>query len=146
MTWAYAADSRNNGFAHYNYNQFNMYRSITESYEQALHETEIDIIIPCGTAIQNSRTNEQLSTIGDQLTSDGYHLEKGMGRYIAGLTFFEALIIKDKSLDMDIYEDTTFIPSTKNSTEDLAYLAKKAVSEAIKESYITTNIKDGFFD
>jgi hypothetical protein len=141
MTWAYSTDSGNNGFANYNYNQFNMYRSITEAYKQALDETEIDILIPCGTAIQNSRTNEQLSAIGDQLTSDGYHLDEGMGRYIAGLTFFEALIVRDKNLDLNIYEDVTFIPSTITSTEELANVAKKAVIEAIKDPYITTKLE-----
>lgn len=141
MTWAYASDSGNNGFANYNYNQFNMYRSITESYKSAIEETEIDIIIPCGTAIQNSRTNKYLNAVGDQLTSDGYHLDKGMGRYIAGLTIFETLIVRDKKVDVDIYEDITFIPNLINSTEELAYLAKKAVIEATKTPYIISKVK-----
>lgn len=141
MTWAYATDSKNKGFTNYNYDQFIMYHSIVESYKAAIEETEIDIIIPCGTAIQNCRTNKHLSAVGDQLTSDGYHLDKGMGRYIAGLTFFEALIVKDKKIDVDIYQDISFIPSLKNSTEELAYLAKKAVIEATKTPYISSKIK-----
>ena len=136
MTWAYSEDSRNNGFAKYNYSQFNMYRSITEAYKQALDETEIDIIIPCGTAIQNGRTSEDLNDVGDQLTRDGYHLNEEMGRYIAGLTFFEALIVRDKSLDINIYDDVTFIPGSKTDTEELLVsIAKKAVIEAMKNPY-----------
>ncbi len=141
MTWAYSTDSRNKGFANYYYNQFIMYSSISESYKQAIRDTKIDIIIPCGTAIQNARSNKNLAEIGNQLTNDGYHLENGMGKYIAGLTFFETLINKDNNLELDIYDDVTFIPNTKNSTMDLADIAKKAVTEAIKEPYITTKIK-----
>ena len=141
MTWAYSSNSINKGFAYYNYNQFNMYRCIAESYKQAIKETEIDIIIPCGTAIQNARTNKHLITVGDQLTNDGYHLENGMGKYIAGLTFFETLINNDKILDLDIYDDVTFMPETKNDTADLAYIAKKSVIEAVNAPYITTKIK-----
>ena len=141
MTWAYSTNSGNNGFANYNFNQLNMYCAITESYKQALDETEIDIIIPCGTAIQNGRTNKYLNAVGDQLTSDGYHLDEGMGRYIVGLAFFEALIVKDNNLDINIYDDVTFIPNTKNSTEELASVAKKAVIEAMRYPYIPTKLR-----
>ncbi len=141
MTWSYSSNSINKGFAYYNYNQFNMYRCIAESYKQAIKETEIDIIIPCGTAIQNARTNKHLITVGDQLTNDGYHLENGMGKYIAGLTFFETLINNDKILDLGIYDDVTFMPETKNDTADLAYIAKKSVIEAVNAPYISTKIK-----
>lgn len=141
MTWAYSSDSVNEGFANYNHSQFNMYRSIVEAYKQALEETEIDILIPCGTAIQNARTNQSLNSIGNQLTSDGYHLEKNMGRYIGALTLFQTLLIKDSNLEVDIYEDVTFIPETKNITEDLIYMAKKSVLEAVNAPYIITKIR-----
>lgn len=142
MTWAYSTDSKNKGFGVYSYNQFNMYRCIAESYKQALRETEADIIIPCGTAIQNARTNKYLITEGNELTSDGYHLEKGMGRYIAGLTLFEALIVKDKGLDINIYDDVTFVPDTKNTADNLAPLAKKSVIEAVNTPYAITKIHE----
>ena len=141
MTWAYSTRSSNKGFAYYNYNQFNMYRCITESYKLAIKETEIDIIIPCGTAIQNARTNEDLNSIGNQLTNDGYHLENGIGKYIAGLTFFETLVINDKNLDLNIYDDVTFIPDTKNERADLADIAKKSVIKAVNYPYIITKIR-----
>ena len=141
MTWAYSTRSSNKGFAYYNYNQFNMYRCITESYKLAIKETEIDIIIPCGTAIQNARTNEDLNSIGNQLTNDGYHLENGIGKYIAGLTFFETLVISDKNLDLNIYDDVTFIPDTKNERADLADIAKKSVIKAVNYPYIITKIR-----
>ena len=136
-TWAYSSGSSNKGFAYYSYNQFNMYRCIVESNKQAIEETEIDIIIPCGTAIQNARTNEHLNAIGNQLTNDGYHLENGIGKYIAGLTFFETLI-NDKNLDLNIYNDVTFIPETKNETVELAHIAKKSVIKAVNYPYTIT--------
>ena len=64
-----------------------------------------------------------------------------MGRYIAGLTFFETLIVRDKNLDINIYDDVTFIPNTKNSTEELASVAKKAVIEAMRYPYIPTKLR-----
>lgn len=141
MTWAYAEDSNNNGFSLYDYNQDRMYQNIVQAYRQALKETEIDILIPCGTAIQNSRTHDPLNAIGDQLTSDGYHLDKGMGRYIAGLTFFQALLAGDKNLDVDIYEDISFLPALIGDKEDLVEAAKKAVVEAVKNPYGVTKIR-----
>jgi hypothetical protein len=140
MTWAYSENSSNEGFAGYNFNQFNMYRYITESYKQAIDETEVDLIIPCGTAIQNARTNEHLISIGDQLTNDGYHLEKDMGRYIAGLTLFEALIVRNENLDLDINDGVIFVPNRKIITEDLAELAKSSVIEAVNTPYRITII------
>ncbi|NLB32662.1 MAG: hypothetical protein GX818_02695, partial [Tissierellia bacterium] len=50
-------------------------------------------------------------------------------------------IVRDKKVDVDIYEDITFIPNLINSTEELAYLAKKAVIEATKTPFITSKIK-----
>src|SRR5690606_11638220 len=47
----------------------------------------IDLLVPCGTAIQNART----SFIGDNLTRDGYHLDLYIGRFVAACTWFEAL-------------------------------------------------------
>lgn len=140
MTWAYSHNSTNNGFSRYSRDQKIMYDSIINAYKQAAYDTGIDILIPCGTAIQNARTNKNLKAVGNELTSDGYHLDLGMGRYIAGLTLFET-IIKEENINRDLYEDVKFIPNTINSTEDLAYLAKKAVKNAVAEPFTITSDK-----
>lgn len=136
MTWAYASDSSHAEFYRYNSNQNTMYKSITNAYTQASKDSKIKIVIPSGTAIQNARTNKVLNAIGDELTRDGFHLDEKTGRYIAGLTVFETLIVKDKNVDKDLYDDVSFVP--EGTDQETAYLAKIAVSNAVKNPYKVT--------
>ena len=87
QTWAYAANSTHKGFANYNNDQQTMYQAIMEASANARELVRIDLLVPCGTAIQNART----SFIGDSLTRDGFHLDLHIGRFIAACTWFEAL-------------------------------------------------------
>ncbi len=134
MTWSYSYKSISEHFINYHYDQKDMYNAIVKSYIQASDDSGIDMVIPCGTAIQNARTNKLLKAIGMDLTSDGNHLDIGIGRYIAGLTMFKT-IIDNENIQRDLYEDVKFIPSTKTSTEELARLAKKAVLKAVEELF-----------
>lgn len=85
MTWAYQQDSDHWAFQYYDKDQTTMYNAITAAVqEQVLPLTDIDGVIPSGTAIQNLRTSE----LGDTLTSDGHHLEDAYGDYTAALTWF----------------------------------------------------------
>lgn len=139
MTWAYSSVSTNDGFFYYHYNQEIMFNSIVNSYKYASEESNISLIIPCGTAIQNARTNKYLNAVGKELTSDGYHLNEGIGRYIAGLTMFKTIVDEEK-LDLDL-DDVKFIPESKESTEKIVSLAKKAVKNAIMYPYTIKTIK-----
>jgi len=87
QTWAYAANSTHKGFANYNNDQQTMYQAIMAASANARELVRIDLLVPCGTAIQNART----SFIGDSLTRDGFHLDLHIGRFIAACTWFEAL-------------------------------------------------------
>jgi len=58
-------------------------------------------------------------------------LDPGIGRYIAGLTFFETLIVNTGNVKSDLFFDVSFIPDTLDSNENLAYLAKIAVMNAV---------------
>lgn len=69
-TWAYSQDSKHPGFANYSCSQNVMFDEIIGTTEMVMDAYHFDILIPCGTAIQNART----STIGDSMTRDGYHL------------------------------------------------------------------------
>ncbi len=138
MTWAYASKSPNNNFDYYKRNQITMYNSIIDAYKQASDETGIDIIIPCGTAIQNARNNKYLRTSADELTSDGYHLGYGLARYIVGLTFFQKIIVENENIDINLSKDVAFFPDTKDCTEELASLAKKAAINAVKNPFEIT--------
>jgi|GEM_PF-277172 len=141
MTWAYATDSTHEDFTYYSSNQTAMYNAIINAHQQAIKESGIDIIIPCGTAIQNGRTNTYLNAVGDELTRDGHHLDIGIGRYIAGLTFFETLIVNTGNVKKDLFEDVTYIPDINGSNENLAYLAKIAVKNAILNPFKVTEFQ-----
>src|SRR5690606_23111866 len=71
QTWAYAANSTHSGFTNYHNDQNEMYQAIMGASAKVQQLVPIDLLIPCGTAVQNART----SFIGDSLTRDGYHLD-----------------------------------------------------------------------
>ncbi|MPM28950.1 hypothetical protein SDC9_75488 [bioreactor metagenome] len=114
-----------------------MYKAIAKTYQQAADESKIQIIIPCGTSIQNARTNPYLKSIGDELTRDGFHLNEEMGRYIAGLTVFETLIVNEEKINVDLYNDVTFIPG-KDQDKNLIKYAKNSVMDAVKKPFKVT--------
>lgn len=58
--------------------------------KKVLHEIGIDFIVAPGTAIQNAR-NTSLED-ADHLLRDSRHLNTGVGRYVAGCAFFDAVI------------------------------------------------------
>ncbi|MBP1926035.1 hypothetical protein J2Z76_001899 [Sedimentibacter acidaminivorans] len=140
MTWAYAENSTNENFETYNSDQKIMYNSIINSYKQASFDSNIDIIIPCATAIQNARTNSLLRAVGNELTLDGYHLEEDIGRYIAGLTYFETLIVKNWDKEKKDINDVTFMPNINDNNKELVSLVKNVVNNAVLKPYTVTRI------
>lgn len=88
MTWAYAQNSDHGAFPRYHCDQQEMYRGITNAVQQqVLSRGVFDAVVPSGTTIQNARS----SSLGDNLTRDGYHLSIPLGRYMAGLTMAQVL-------------------------------------------------------
>lgn len=135
MTWAYAT-----GFVDlsgYSNSQMTMYDAICTSYLKAMEATNIDILIPAGTSIQNARTNSYLQKVGNDLTRDGYHLDQGIGRMIAGLTFFETLIAG--RYKKDIFTDVSVVPGS-GGTKFLTHLSKIAVKNAVNNPFKITQI------
>ena len=127
MTWAYQQDSTHSSFPNYDRDQQKMYNMIVNAVKECiLTEPRISGVIPNGTAIQNART----SFIGDTITRDGYHLNKTLGRYIAGLCYFSATTGVDIS-------DLTFVPAADITPEVLA-MAKDAVKDALAKPYEVT--------
>ena len=119
MTWAYQSNSSHGEFPFYGSNQMTMYNAILSTYEDVVAiKDDIKGVIPAGTAIQNIRT----SYIGDTVTHDGYHLNSGVGRFTAALTWFKAIT----SLSID---DITFKPS--GVTEKDLDAIKEAVNNAV---------------
>ena len=102
QTWAYSQDSNHKEYGNYNKNQLVMYNAIINAVKLAIqNHPEIVGVIPSGTAIQNVRT----TSIGDNMTRDGYHLEYTYGRYTAACAWFELLS------GMDVRENSYFPPS-----------------------------------
>ncbi len=125
MTWAYDEDSTHQHFAHYNNDQMTMYNAIVNAVNtHILPNDKIDIIIPSGTAVQNTRTS-----FIDDMTRDGYHLSN-IGQYIAAMTYMKALT----GLSID---NSTNRPSDMDSYELMA--AIESVNNAIKTPFAVTD-------
>ena len=63
-----------------------MYEKLCEAYSAAAARHHLDVI-PSGTAIQNARA----TFLRHQLSRDGYHLSRQLGRYVAAATYYAAL-------------------------------------------------------
>lgn len=87
QTWAYQQDARHPDFPRYGCDQQRMYDSIEACTQYVLSLYRFDYLIPCGRAVQRARATD----LGDTLTRDGYHLNHLYGRYLAALTWLEAL-------------------------------------------------------
>ncbi|MFA4869979.1 MAG: DUF4886 domain-containing protein [Pedobacter sp.] len=127
QTWAYAQNSNNKNFSNYGNDQMKMYTSIMEASKKAKALGKFDVLVPCGTAIQNART----SFIGDNLCRDGYHLNLDIGRYIASCTWYEAIF--GKSPIGNLYRPAKV-------SEEEAKIGQLAAHKAIKKPYKVTRL------
>ena len=140
MTWAYQQDSTNTGFANYNNDQMTMYNGIVSAVQNKIAANNaFDLIVPNGTAVQNSRT----SLLGDTTTRDGYHMTKDYGRYLTGLLFVKTVTglsvdgITYAPTGVDAQEKTIAIESVNNAYTNPFEVTKSAYTgEAPEEGYI----------
>lgn len=105
-TWAYS--SQNKSLEKYG-TQEEMWRRICTSVKQMKAVSGIDVIIPCGTAVQNARNVEALKT-EKELTRDNLHMDLCMGRYLVACTFFETIIAP--CIGKNLRADTTVLGKT----------------------------------
>lgn len=119
-TWAYSIKTTHKGFENYGKSQLQMFHDIVET-SRLVMETypEFRILIPAGTAIQDART---AILAGDDLTRDGYHLEKTVGRYIAACTWFSAIFRR-------ILDDSCYCP--KGVSSRFKRIALESAHEAV---------------
>ncbi len=128
QTWAYAPGSTHQGFKKYSGDQMRMYASILYCTKKVMADNpELKGIIPSGTAIQDART-----ALGADLTRDGYHLDKRIGRYIASCTWYGILFSTTPSLH-------TFLPSGMTLQE--GEICRKASEEAIIHPFEIIDLK-----
>ncbi len=125
QTWAYAPNSKHPGFINYKNNQFLMFKSIIESYNYWERYKDIDMRIPCGTAIQNART----TSFGQDLTIDGYHLDQRVGQYLAALTWYDKLTYNN-------VVGNKYVPNNV-SEKEIITLQKSAHAAVINPNNIT---------
>jgi len=128
MTWAYAADSNHDGFRNYGNSQKKMYEMILSSTRKALGTMPFDILIPCGTAVQNART----SALGDTMNRDGYHLQLCYGRFIAACTWFEAIFKRN-------VKHNPYCPAGVDAYQQR--IAKESAHKAVKRPYRVSRVR-----
>ena len=107
--------------------QIEQFNTIVENYRTAMIDSDLEILIPTGTAIQNGRGNEFLSQVGTELTRDGSHLDEPVGRYIAAMTVFCTLFGESA------FGDVSF--KTDGTNGYLIYLAKMVAKKAVDNPY-----------
>ncbi len=88
-----------------------VYPNIISSAKKVLLNTEVDVLIPNATAIENARTSI-IKNIGgtNLLTSDDLHLDDRIGRLVAAHTWFEAVV--SKILNVSSYGKSYIPPET----------------------------------
>ena len=128
QTWAYAENSTHKRFADYGKDQMKMYKDVVDCVSRVARLNGIDLVIPCGTAIQNGRT----SSLGDTFCRDGFHLQRTYGRYTAACTWFE------KIFNRDVIENPYF-PDTISEKEKR--IARYAAHYAVKAPEVITDMK-----
>lgn len=86
QTWSYEEGATHWAFPDYGSSSYGMYEKLCEAYSAAAARHHLDVI-PSGTAIQNARA----TFLRHQLSRDGYHLSRQLGRYVAAATYYAAL-------------------------------------------------------
>ena len=153
MTWPFRGDYEETGknasatwFKDYhNGDQLTMLsHAVADVKKYVEPEQRFKFITPVGTAIMNARS----SFIGDHLDRDGYHLNKGIGRYIAAMTVCCKLTGVDP--DKITYLPEAIVQDKKDFTipgldmkapgllEALGKVARESVKNALAKPYEVT--------
>lgn len=140
------------------YSSDSMFVDVAYCAQRLLNETELDFVIPAGTAIQNARHTE-LDALGKfgHLTFDGRHLQDGLPCLIEALTVAQALAdyigedapAEDVNLEVtDSWAANTAVipqfagPVIGMSASQVA-LGKKCMKAAIANPLSVTLVTDG---
>ena len=145
FTWAEAAHSKRESFkTRYGGDRMKQYEAMIGMTKTNLKDPRFQFQIPVGTAIQNART----SFIGDHMDRDGYHLNKGIGRYIASMvwtckltgvdpdtiTYLPEAIVQDKKQ----YSIAGLDMTKQGLLEALGKVARESVKNALANPYEVT--------
>lgn len=136
-------------------NSINMFAQIASCSRSLMSETLVDVLFPCGTAIQNARTT-LLKDIGDSgyLSYDGSHLQEGIACQIESYTVIQVLLnhlgLSEKTILNDVtiidadWQEDKQIPGRNGEPVGSTYtnikIAQKSALMAIKAPFTVTNI------
>ena len=134
VPWADRGDSTRDTFIDNDGgSQLTMYNTILDvTRRYVVPEQRFKFLCPVATAIQNART----SFIGDHTDRDGYHMNKGIGRYIGTMTVCCSLLECSPDLITNLPSGLlTYIPAglsadTPGMKEALAQVARESVKNA----------------
>lgn len=125
--WAYTKNALDEGFANYDKDQMKMFNAIVETIWRAKESTRVDLVVPTGTAIQNSRT----SLLGEAASNDAAYLNMNVRKYAAACTWFEVLFGNNTT-------EISYQPD--NFINFFAKLAKEAAHNAVTVPKTVTNL------
>lgn len=132
LTWAYSSTSTHSGFNNYGRSQIVMYESILNAVNQMKVETGITLIIPTGIVIQELRGTSINNDL--ELTRDGFHLDRGAGRYAAACTWYETLI--RPVFQISVKNNPFRTKSGKIPvTDEVALLCQEIAENSVKNNY-----------
>ena len=94
---------------------------------QVKNKSQIEHLIPAGTAVQNLRS----SYIGDTITTDGIHVNEKHGMYITALTWYAALAGGD-------LDAITWVPTKYPELANDLPVIRQSVKDAMKEPFVIT--------
>lgn len=114
-------------------NEKTMYNNICTAARKAARRYDVDFVIPTGTAIENARVIFG-GILKNNLLRDNIHAGIGLGRYVAGCSWWEAVI--KPWCGMSILGNTL----TKNAADDSDYRSD------FKDSFNVGNVSDGAYD
>lgn len=112
-----------------------MSQAIDQCAEQVMAAYPIDLLLPCGNAIQLAR-HTTLGQTGNSggLTADGYHLQDGIGRYTEACVVAQTLLPPGKTLGDIRVLDSWRVPDPHSSVTNMSpeeqALARQCAAQA----------------
>lgn len=140
MTWSYSTNSKHNDFSRYENNSQKMLDAIFSATTASIEaHPEIEVVIPCGTAIQSLRKSA-INNHPQDLTRDGYHMGFGAGRYALACTWYESLI--EPYTNISMAGNTVRINSGNVAvTPIIAAYCQKAARMAAQHNFAIKEVK-----
>ena len=115
-----------------------------QTMQRAVRESGIDLLIPTGVAIHSLRTTSVNNH--EYLTRDTLHLDHGVGRYTAALSFFGVILtpIYGEGITGNTYRSPNqkAAPNYVPVTDVTAPIVQKCVSSAIADRFNLDDMSD----